>query len=218
MDALRVLVAEDQALLRQGVVRLLQDLGFDVVAEAADADELRALALEHRPDVAVVDVQMPPEMTDDGLRAAQDLRRELPRMGILVLSQYLEEHYALALVADDPRGVGYLLKDRVADAGALAEAVRRVAEGGAVLDPEVVQRMVGRRRSDSRLDDLTTREREVLALMAEGKSNHGIAEVLGVTPAAVEKHVTGIFTKLELDRAPTEHRRVMAVLAKLRAS
>ncbi len=213
-----MLVAEDQALLRQGVVRLLQDLGFDVVAEAADADELRALALEHRPDVAVVDVQMPPEMTDDGLRAAQDLRRELPRMGILVLSQYLEEHYALALVADDPRGVGYLLKDRVADAGALAEAVRRVAEGGAVLDPEVVQRMVGRRRSDSRLDDLTTREREVLALMAEGKSNHGIAEVLGVTPAAVEKHVTGIFTKLELDRAPTEHRRVMAVLAKLRAS
>lgn len=219
MDApLRVLVAEDQALLRQGIVRLLEDLGFDVVAQAADAPDLVRKARGHRPDVVVVDVQMPPDLTDDGLRAAQELRREHPGMGILVLSQYLEERYALDLVGDDPRGVGYLLKDRVADADTLAEALRRVASGGSVLDPEVVSRMVGRRRSDSRLDDLTPREREVLAQMAEGKSNHGIAAALGVTPAAIEKHVTGIFNKLELGHEPTEHRRVMAVLTQLRAS
>ncbi len=219
MDApLRVLVAEDQALLRQGIVRLLEDLGFDVVAQAADAPDLVRKARGHRPDVVVVDVQMPPDLTDDGLRAAQELRREHPGMGVLVLSQYLEERYALDLVGDDPRGVGYLLKDRVADADTLAEALRRVASGGSVLDPEVVGRMVGRRRSDSRLDDLTPREREVLAQMAEGKSNHGIAAALGVTPAAIEKHVTGIFTKLELGHEPTEHRRVMAVLTQLRAS
>lgn len=219
MDApLRVLVAEDQALLRQGIVRLLEDLGFDVVAQAADAPDLVRKARGHRPDVVVVDVQMPPDLTDDGLRAAQELRREHPGMGVLVLSQYLEERYALDLVGDDPRGVGYLLKDRVADADTLAEALRRVASGGSVLDPEVVSRMVGRRRSDSRLDDLTPREREVLAQMAEGKSNHGIAAALGVTPAAIEKHVTGIFNKLELGHEPTEHRRVMAVLTQLRAS
>lgn len=218
MTDLRVLVAEDQALLRQGLVRLLEDMGFTVVAEAADAVELLTLVRQHRPDVLVVDVQMPPDLTDDGLRAALVIREELPEVGILVLSQYLEEHYALTLIGDDARGVGYLLKDRVEDMQAFGEAIRRVAAGGSALDPEVVSRMVGRRRRDSRLDDLTKREREVLALMAEGKSNPGIGAALGVTSAAVEKHVTGIFTKLGIGHEQTEHRRVQAVLAALRAS
>jgi DNA-binding NarL/FixJ family response regulator len=214
---LRVLVAEDQALLRQGLVRLLGDLGFVVVAEVADADELLVAVHEHTPDVVVVDVQMPPDLTDDGIRAALRIRRELPGTGILVLSQFLEEHYALDLIGEDASGVGYLLKDRVADAEALADAIRRVAAGGSALDPEVVGRMVSRKRRDSQLDALTTREREVLALMAEGKSNPGIGAALGVTPAAVEKHVTGIFQKLGLGHEQSEHRRVMAVLARLRA-
>lgn len=212
-----MLVAEDQALLRQGLVRLLEDLGFAVVAQAADAVELLAAVREHVPDVVVVDVQMPPDLTDDGLRAALVIREELPRVGILVLSQYLEEHYALALIGEDARGVGYLLKDRVEDFEAFGEAIRRVAAGGSALDPEVVSRMVGRRRRDSRLDDLTPRERQVLALMAEGKSNPGIGAALGVTAAAVEKHVTGIFAKLGIGHEQAEHRRVMAVLAALRA-
>jgi DNA-binding NarL/FixJ family response regulator len=218
VTALRVLVAEDQALLRQGLVRLLEDLGFDVVAQAADAVELMTAVRRERPDVVVVDVQMPPDLTDDGLRAALTIRQELPGVGILVLSQYLEEHYALALIGDDARGVGYLLKDRVDDLDAFGEAIRRVAAGGSALDPEVVGRMVGRRRRDSKLDDLTPRERQVLALMAEGKSNPGIGAALGVTPAAVEKHVTGIFSKLGIGHEQSEHRRVMAVLAALRAS
>lgn len=215
---LRVLVAEDQALLRQGLVRLLEDMGFTVVAQAADAVELMAAVREHRPDVVVVDVQMPPDLTDDGLRAALVIREELPDVGIVVLSQYLEEHYALTLIGDDARGVGYLLKDRVDDMDAFGEAIRRVAGGGSALDPEVVSRMVGRRRRDSKLDELTPRERQVLALMAEGKSNPGIGAALGVTPAAVEKHVTGIFSKLGVGHEQSEHRRVMAVLAALRAS
>jgi DNA-binding NarL/FixJ family response regulator len=214
---LRVLVAEDQALLREGLVRLLADLGFDVVAQAADADELLRAVHEHRPDVVVVDVQMPPNLTDDGLRAALRIRQELPGTGILVLSQFLEEHYALDLIGEDASGVGYLLKDRVADAATLADAIRRVADGGSALDPEVVGRMVSRKRRDTQLDALTTRERQVLALMAEGKSNPGIGEALGVTSAAVEKHVTGIFQKLGVGHEHTEHRRVMAVLARLRA-
>lgn len=213
-----MLVAEDQALLRAGLVRLLEDLSFEVVGEAADAPALLAGVREHRPDVVVVDVQMPPDLTDDGLRAALVIRQELPDVGILVLSQYLEEHYALTLIGEDARGVGYLLKDRVEDVDAFAEAVRRVAAGGSALDPEVVSRMVGRRRRDSRLDDLTPRERQVLAHMAEGKSNPGIGAALGVTPAAVEKHVTGIFAKLGIGHEQSEHRRVMAVLAALRAS
>lgn len=213
-----MLVAEDQALLREGLVRLLGDLGFTVVAQVADADALLVEVHRHVPDVVVVDVQMPPDLTDDGLRAALRIRAELPAVGVLVLSQFLEEHYALELIGDDARGVGYLLKDRVDDAQALGEAIRRVAAGGSALDPEVVSRMVGRRRHDSRLDDLTPRERQVLVLMAEGKSNPGIGEALGVTPAAVEKHVTGIFAKLEVGHELTEHRRVMAVLAALRAS
>jgi DNA-binding NarL/FixJ family response regulator len=214
---LRVVVAEDQALLREGLVRLLGDLGFVVVEEVADAEALLDAVREHRPDVAVVDVQMPPDLTDDGLRAALALRAEFPGMGILVLSQFLEEHYVLDLIGEDAGGVGYLLKDRVADAAALADAIRRVAAGGSALDPEVVDRMVSRKRRDSQLDALTNREREVLALMAEGKSNPGIGDALGVTPAAVEKHITGIFQKLGLGHEPAEHRRVMAVLARLRA-
>lgn len=214
---LRVVVAEDQALLREGLVRLLGDLGFEVVEEVADALSLLDAVREHEPDVAVVDVQMPPDLTDDGLRAATVLRAEFPDMGILVLSQFLEEHYVLDLIGEDAGGVGYLLKDRVADAAALADAIRRVAAGGSALDPEVVDRMVSRKRRDSQLDALTKRERQVLALMAEGKSNPGIGEALGVTPAAVEKHITGIFQKLGLGHEHTEHRRVMAVLARLRA-
>jgi DNA-binding NarL/FixJ family response regulator len=210
-------VAEDQALLREGLVRLLGDLGFDVVAQVADADALMTAVREQRPDVVVVDVQMPPDLTDDGLRAALKIRQELPGTGILVLSQFLEEHYALDLIGEDASGVGYLLKDRVADSATLADAIRRVADGGSALDPEVVGRMVSRKRHDSQLDALTNREREVLALMAQGKSNPGIGEALGVTPAAVEKHVTGIFQKLGIGHEHTEHRRVMAVLARLRA-
>ncbi len=212
-----MLVAEDQALLRQGLVRLLGEEGFEVVAEVADAEALLREVHVHVPDVVVVDVQMPPDLTDDGLRAAARIRAELPQVGVLVLSQFLEEHYALELIGDDARGVGYLLKDRVDDAQALGEAIRRVAAGGSALDPEVVSRMVGRRRRDSRLDDLTPRERQVLVLMAEGKSNPGIGAALGVTPAAVEKHVTGIFAKLGIGHEHSEHRRVMAVLAALRA-
>lgn len=214
---LRILVAEDQALLREGLVRLLGDLGFDVVAEVADADELMVAVHADVPDVVVVDVQMPPDLTDDGIRAALRIRKELPAVGVLVLSQFLEEHYALDLIGDDASGVGYLLKDRVSYAAALADAIRRVADGGSALDPEVVGRMVARKRRDSRLDQLTAREREVLALMAEGKSNPGIGAALGVTPAAVEKHVTGIFQKLDIGHEHSEHRRVMAVLARLRA-
>ena len=216
-DPLRLVVADDHALIREGLVRILRDQGFDVVGQAADAPALEALAAELRPDVVVVDVQMPPTHTDDGLRAAERVRRAQPDVGILVLSQYVEEQYALELIGEDPRGVGYLLKDRVADVGAIGDAVRRVATGGSALDPEVVAQMFGRRRAGDVLEGLTPRERDVLALMAEGRSNIGIADALGVTGAAVEKHVTGIFAKLGLAKEPTEHRRVAAVLTFLRA-
>jgi DNA-binding NarL/FixJ family response regulator len=217
MAATTVLIAEDQVLLREGLARLLAEQGFDVVAQAGDAEDLLRKASAHHPDVAIVDVQMPPGHADDGLRAAIRLRREHPDMGVLVFSQFLDERYPLDLIGDDARGVGYLLKDRVADIAAFAAAVRRVAGGGSALDPEVVARMVGRRRKDDRLEALTPREREVLGLMAEGKSNQGIAEALVVSVAAVEKHVTGIFSKLGIGHAPDEHRRVMAVLTLLRA-
>ncbi len=215
--ALRVLVAEDQALLRAGLVGILQDAGLDVVAEAADADELRRKARAHRPDVVVCDVQMPPDSTDDGLRAAIELRRERPELAVLVLSQFLEESYAVDLVGDDAEGVGYLLKDRVGDVETFVDAVRRVAAGGSALDPRVVSTMMGRARKADPLAELSPREREVLGLMGEGLSNQGIAQRLVVTPAAVEKHVTRIFRKLGLGDGPTEHRRVLAVLALLRA-
>jgi len=215
---LRVVIGEDQALLREGLARLLEGEGFEVVAQAADAPDLLRKAKAHRPDVVIVDVQMPPDRTDDGLRAAVELRQQEDHVGVLVLSQFLEERYALDLVGESAEGVGYLLKDRVSDVSAFTDALRRVAAGGSALDPEVVARMVGRRRAHSPIDDLTPREREVLALMAEGKSNQGIAESLVVTVAAVEKHVTSIFSKLGLGAEPTEHRRVLAVLASLRES
>jgi DNA-binding NarL/FixJ family response regulator len=215
--ALRVVIAEDHVLLREGLVRLLTDAGIVVAGQVGDADGLvRKVSIE-RPDVAVTDVLMPPGDSDAGLRAAIEIRRRWPEVGVLVLSQYLEEGYAVALVGEDARGVGYLLKDRVQDVDSFVEAIRRVAEGGSVLDPAVVTQMVGRRRREGPLDDLTERERVVLELMAEGRSNRGIAAALTVTPAAVEKHVTSIFAKLGLAPEPSEHRRVLAVLAFLRA-
>ncbi|WP_354702142.1 response regulator transcription factor [Paraconexibacter sp. AEG42_29] len=215
MPPLRVLIAEDQVLLRTGIGRLLEDLGMDVVAQAADAPDLLRKAAAHRPDVAIVDVQMPPDETDDGLRAAIRIRAEHPEIGVLVLSQFLEARYALDLVGDDARGVGYLLKQRVVDVDAFADAVRRVAAGGSALDPEVIGLMVGRRRASDPLERLTPRERDVLGLMAEGRSNRGIAAALDVSVAAVEKHATRIFHKLDLTGEPHEHRRVMAVLSVL---
>jgi len=215
---LRVIVAEDQVLLREGIVRLLREHGIDVLGQAGDAVDLLRKVAAHHPDVAVTDVQMPPDHSDDGLRAAIRIRDEHPQVGVLVLSQFLDERYALDLIGEDPRGVGYLLKDRVGDVTRFVEAIRRVAAGGSALDPEVVARMVGRRRREDPLAELSPREREVLSLMAEGKSNAGIAEALHVTVAAVEKHATRIFAKLGLGSEPGEHRRVMAVLRLLQAS
>jgi DNA-binding NarL/FixJ family response regulator len=217
MQPLRVLVAEDQALLRAGLIGILENDGIEVVAQAADAEDLMRKARAHKPDVVVTDVQMPPDHTDDGLRAAVQIREELPDTAVLVLSQYLEESYALALVGDDAAGVGYLLKDRVGDVATFLESVRRVAAGGSALDPRVVASMLGRRRKDDPLERLSPRERDVLEQMAQGLSNQGIGQALHVTPAAVEKHVTNIFSKLELGDAPTAHRRVLAVLKVLRA-
>jgi DNA-binding NarL/FixJ family response regulator len=214
----RVLIADDHLLLRAGLARLLADAGMEVVAEAGDADDLMRKVAAHHPDVAIVDIQMPPDQTDDGLRAAMRIRREHPEVGVLVLSQHADERYALDLIGDDASGVGYLLKDRVGDVDEFAGAVQRVAAGGSALDPKIVSLMVGRRRTDDPLENLSPRERDVLGLMAEGKSNGGIAEALRVTPAAVEKHVTRIFGKLQLGHEPSEHRRVLAVLALLRAT
>jgi DNA-binding NarL/FixJ family response regulator len=214
---MRVVVADDSVLLREGVVRLLEENGFDVVAQAGDAEDLIRKVRAHKPDVAVVDIRMPPTNTDDGLRAALEIRAELPDTGVLVLSQYVEEGYALDLVGESAGGVGYLLKDRVADVERFVDSVRRVADGGSALDPEVVSQLVGRARRDDPLAELTPREREVLELMAEGRSNNAIAEHMVVTERAVEKHVTSIFGKLGLAPAPEDHRRVLAVLAFLRA-
>jgi DNA-binding NarL/FixJ family response regulator len=215
-EALRVVIGEDDVLMREGMARLLAEAGCEVVAQAGDADDLLRKVLAHRPDVAVVDVQMPPRGEDDGLVAAQELRRRLPGTGVLVLSQFYEDSYALDIIGDSAEGVGYLLKERVGDVAAFVDAVRRVAAGGSALDPQVVGRMLGRRRSAGPLDDLTPRERDVLAAMAEGKSNLGIAQSLFVSEAAVEKHVTGIFQKLEIRQSTTEHRRVLAVLTYMR--
>ena len=213
--AVRVVVGEDDVLFREGIARLLSEAGLDVVALAGDAEDLTRKALAHHPDVVVADVQMPPGHGDDGLRAALEVRRRLPDVGVLILSQYYEEDYALELIGDRPEGVGYLLKERVGDVEAFIQAVARVAAGGSALDPEVVGRMLGRRRGGGPLEQLSPRERDVLAAMAEGKSNQGIAQALVVTEAAVEKHVTGIFQKLGLGPTATEHRRVHAVLAYL---
>lgn len=209
---LRVVIGEDDVLMREGIVRLLGEAGVDVVAQAGDADDLRRKALAHRPDVVIADVRMPPRREDDGLVAAIELRRRLPETGILILSQYAEASYALELIADRADGVGYLLKERVGDVAAFVGAVERVAAGGSALDSEVVSRMLGRRRPGDRLQQLTPREQAVLAAMAEGKSNIGIAGALNVSEAAVEKHITAIFRKLGIAPASTEHRRVHAVL------
>ena len=212
---LRVVIGEDDVLLREGIARLLTDAGLDVVAQAGDAEDLLRKGLAHRPAVLIADVQMPPGHGDDGLQAAVEVRRQRPETGVLVLSQYYEESYALDLIGERAQGVGYLLKERVGDVQSFVDAVMRVAEGGNALDPEVVARMLGRRQRDRPLDRLSPRESDVLAAMAEGKSNRGIAEALVVSQAAVEKHVTSIFHKLDLDPAQTEHRRVLAVLAYL---
>jgi len=206
-----IVIAEDSVLLREGIARLLSEAGHEVCGQAGDAKDLIRKVRAHKPDVAVIDVRMPPTQTDEGLRAAQSIRQEMPEVGLLVLSQYVEEVYARELLADSAEGVGYLLKDRVSDVDRFIEAVARVGNGGSVLDPEVVSAMLGRRLGEGPLDGLTPREREVLSLMAEGRSNRAIAERLVVTERAVEKHVTGIFSKLDLPPAGGDHRRVLAV-------
>jgi DNA-binding NarL/FixJ family response regulator len=208
---MRVVIAEDSVLLRAGLVRLLETANIDVVAAVGDADALVRAAQQHLPDLVLVDVRMPPGHTDEGLRAALLLRRLRPRMAVLVLSQYVEERYAVELLTGETRGIGYLLKDRVADVGEFLDALHRVAGGGTALDPEVVSQLLVRRRSDP-LDGLTRRETEVLALMAEGRSNGGIAESLMLSDSAVAKHISSIFTKLDLTPADNDHRRVLAVL------
>jgi DNA-binding NarL/FixJ family response regulator len=214
--SIRVVVGEDQLLVREGIVRVLEESGFEVVGVAADAPDLLRKTNAHKPDVVITDIQMPPERTDDGLRAAIQIRRSRPETGVVVLSQFLEDRYALELVGDRADGVGYLLKDRVGDPTLFADSVRRVAGGGSALDPPVVPSTVGRRRDAGPLDELTPRERDVMALMAEGRSNSGIAAELTVTVAAVERHVTGIFDKLGLRQVPEDHRRVLAVLEYLK--
>jgi len=213
----RVLVGEDQPFVREGIVRVLTEGGFDVVGAAADAPALVRMADAYRPDVVVADIQMPPDRADDGLQAARAIRAARPGVGVLVLSQFLEAAYAFDLVADGAQGVGYLLKEKVGDLGTFTDAVRRVAEGGSVLDPDVVALLVGRKRKPGPLDDLTPRERQVLELIAQGRSNAGIAHELVVTVAAIERHVTSIFDKLGLHASPEAHRRVLAVLTYLRA-
>jgi DNA-binding NarL/FixJ family response regulator/class 3 adenylate cyclase len=212
---LRVVLAEDSVLLREGIARLLEDGGFEVVGQAGNADELLLKVRSYSPDVALVDIRMPPTHTDEGLRAAKEIREKYPETGVLVLSQYVEAGYAMELLSESAEGVGYLLKDRISDVDDFRAAVRRVAEGGSALDPAVVSQLVGRRRRDDPLGELTPREREVLELMAEGRSNHAIADQLVVTERAVEKHVTSIFAKLRLAPATEDHRRVLAVLAYL---
>ena len=214
---IRVLVGEDQPIVREGIVHVLADSGFEVVGTAGDARDLVRKAQSGRPDVVVTDIQMPPDHTDDGLRAALEIRSALPGVGVLVLSQFLEDRYAFELVADGAQGVGYLLKEKVGDLRVFTDAVRRVADGGSALDPDVVARLVGRRRRSSPVDNLTKRETEVLALIAEGYSNAGVARELVVTVAAVERHVTSIFDKLGLQQSSNQHRRVLAVLNYLQA-
>ena len=209
---MRVVIAEDLALLRDGLTRLLRDNGVDVVAAVGDGDALVREVEEHRPDLAVVDIRLPPEFRDEGLRAALEARRRAPGTAVLVVSQYVEQTYATELLADRAGGVGYLLKDRIMHVADFLEAVRRVADGGTALDPDVVAQLFSRRRDDGPLSRLTPRETEVLALMAEGRSNAGIAETLVLTVGAVEKHIQNIMSKLELPLTAADHRRVLAVL------
>jgi DNA-binding NarL/FixJ family response regulator len=212
---MRIVIADDAVLLREGAARLLVDAGYEVVAQAGDAEDLLRKVRAHTPDVAIIDVRMPPDNVDDGLRAALTIREELPAVGILLLSQYVEDRYLGQLLAGGAEGVGYLLKDRVADVERLTEAVERVAAGGSVLDPEVVAQMLGRSREEGPLESLTAREREVLGLMAEGRTNRAIAGELFLSERAVERHVTSIFNKLGLPSGGEDHRRVLAVLAYL---
>ena len=214
---LRVAIGEDDVLLREGIARILADAGVEVVSQSGDADDLLRRTLAYRPDVMITDVQMPPDRDDDGLRAAMELRRREPGIGVLILSQFCEPAYVMQLVGERPEGIGYLLKERVGDVAAFVDAVTRVAAGGSALDPEVVARMLGRRPQGDPLRGLTARELATLAAMAEGKSNLGIAQSLLLSQASVEKHVTAIFRKLPLTPADTEHRRVQAVLTYLRA-
>lgn len=215
-NATRVVVADDEVLMREGLAGLLERSGFEVVGQCGNASELVELVRELRPDLVIVDIRMPPTHTDEGLRAARELRSRYPALGVIVLSQYVRPSYAFELLADDASGVGYLLKDRVSDLRELADAVERVGDGGSVLDPSVVAQLVGRRRTgNDPIDELTDREREVLALMAEGRSNRAIAERLFIAERTVEKHVTSILTKLRISATQDDHRRVLAVLAYL---
>jgi DNA-binding NarL/FixJ family response regulator len=214
---MRVVIADDSVLIREGLVRVLTERGFEVVAECGNADELLYAVIREKPDVAIVDVRMPPTQTDEGARAARELRERHPDVGVLVLSQIVEPTHALALFSEHPEGFGYLLKDRVLELDEFTDAVRRVARGGTAMDPEVVAQLVGRRRDDGPLEELTTREREVLGLMAEGLSNQGISQRLVLSPRTVETHVNGIFVKLGLAPTADDHRRVLAVLTYLRS-
>ena len=214
---MRVVVADDNALIREGLAALLGESGIEVVGKCADPDELLAAVRAHEPDAAVVDVRMPPTHTDEGLQAAREIRADHPGTGVLILSQYVEVGLAMKLVAESAEGLGYLLKDRVTDVGEFTSALRRVAAGGSALDPEVVSQLIARERPDDPVDTLTPREREVLVLMAAGSSNQGIAEKLEISVGVVENHVSSIFEKLGLPSARTESRRVLAVLAFLRA-
>ena len=214
---MRVVIAEDSLLLREGIVRLLEDEGMEIVGQAGTADELMLRVRSYKPDVAIVDIRMPPTHTDEGLRAAQHIRRDLPDTAVLVLSQYLDEDYVFALLGDGAEGLGYLLKERITDGDAFVDAVRRVAAGDAALDPEVVAHLLGRTNGGGPLDDLTERERTVLGEMAEGRSNQAIAARMFLSDRAVERHVTAIFSKLGLTATPETHRRVLAVLTYLRA-
>ena len=215
---MRVVVAEDSVLLRAGLIRLLADDGIETVAEVDDGPGLVGAVAEHRPELAIVDVRLPPSFTDEGVRAAVQVRDAHPDTSILVLSQYVEERYATDLISGNARGVGYLLKERVADVAEFLDAVRTVAGGGTVIDPEVIAQLLGRQRRGDPLDKLTPREKEVLALMAEGRSNAAIARRLVITEGAVEKHISNVFMKLDLAPAEEDHRRVLAVLAHLRES
>jgi DNA-binding NarL/FixJ family response regulator len=214
---MRIVIAEDSVLLREGLARLLADFDEEVVAAVGDAEEAKAAVAAHEPDLIVLDVRMPPDHTDEGIRAALAIRRSHPAVAVLVLSQYVEQHYATELLAGDTAGVGYLLKDRVADVREFVDAVRRVAGGGTALDPEVVSHLLAHSRRRDPLAQLTPRETEVLELMAEGRTNAAIADRLVVSEGAVEKHVSSIFTKLDLAPAETDHRRVLAVLRYLEA-
>jgi len=214
---IRIVLADDAILLREALADALAAAGFEVVGQAGDVPGLLDLVARHRPDVAIVDVRMPPTHTTEGLEAAASIRRDHPAVAILVLSQYVETRYALELIRADPAGLGYVLKDRISSVSDLADAVRRVAAGGSVIDPEVVARLLGRPRSHTALDELTPREREILGLMAEGRSNHGIAVDLSLDRKTVEGHVTRIFSKLSLEPATDDHRRVLAVLTFLRS-